>query len=125
MKRKKSLSLAAILTAALVFSQCILVNELGISDTHVRGREAKIIIREKTTINALLLFAVGTSAGVIQGFGAYTQPDILGISDNSWYKRTEVEACADTLLAANLILNPIINVVWACNLQVADPITGN
>lgn len=124
MKAKRFVTIAAI-AAIMLLSQCILINELGLSDDHVKGREAKTIIRQKTTINALLLFSVGNSAGVIQGFAAYSQPDILGISDNTWYKRSEVEACADTLLAANLIFNPIINVVWACGLKGANPVTGN
>ena len=107
------------------FSYCMVANTLDLNPGHVSGKEAKQIIRDKFKSNFLLhsLMAVASaSANTVQGKEAAQfyatkatidslKQDMLFIDESKYYKRKDVEICADRLWEANLFthsLDPFI-----------------
>lgn len=107
---------------------CILLNELDVSPLHVRGIEAKDIIRNKLRINLFISLVIAqnnnSSAKPIIDSASlliYTVPDELGIKESHFYKKRSVVDCANKLSKIPfkdfaIVLDKI------CNLQEADPI---
>ncbi len=113
MKSTRTGILALLVGAALSAPGCLLLNTIGLNPGHVSGAEAKDIIRDKTLVNLAIQVAAGSTTGAAI---VYLDPVLAGISDDEYYKKSEVEKCGDQLLVFNFVsvlLAPFV----ACNLQ--------
>lgn len=91
---------------------CLLLNEIGLNPGHVSGSEAKDIILDKTLINAALFLAARSQTNAALVFLA---PTLAGINDDEYYKRSEVQECADQLFLWQYISTVLAP--FACSLQ--------
>ncbi|MCR9144911.1 MAG: TIGR04452 family lipoprotein [bacterium] len=83
----------------LCLTQCLLLNSLDLAPGHVRGDEAKDIIRGR--LHELLLLGVISNSLPIQAAG-FASAELVGIDESAYYKELEVEECAEQILGANV-----------------------
>lgn len=118
--------LSCIVASNLLFSQCLLMNEIGLNPGHVSGSEAKEIIQDKMFFPIfldILVLPVAPSLG--PDFVAFAQQktvldfmaaELAGIQDDKFYKRSEVESCGETLRSFGIIGISHLNFA-GCNLK--------
>ena len=91
----------AVLTAAicLCMTECLLLNRLDLAPGHVRGDEARQIIRDR--LQELLLLGVISGSLPLQAAGL-ASAELVDIDNSAYYKELEVEECAEQILSANV-----------------------
>ncbi len=97
----RAAGLCACLCLSSGLTQCLVLNSFGLAPGHVRGDEAKAIIRSRLT--ELLLLGVIADSLPLQLAGL-ASADIAGIDEAAYYKELDVEECAELLLNANVAL---------------------
>ncbi len=89
--------LAAVM--CLCLTECLLLNSLDLAPGHVRGDEARDIIRGR--LQELLLLGVVSDSLPLQAAGV-ASAELVGIDESAYYKELEVEECAERILGANV-----------------------
>lgn len=92
---------------------CRFLNETGLNPGHVSGLEAKEIILDKTLITAAIFAARNAP---ISAAAVISTPDSIGIIDDEYYKRREVEACADLIFLWQYV-SAFFGPVTGCSLE--------
>ena len=114
MKKIQYLVAASIVSLALATSAgCVLLNTIGLNPGHVSGAEAKDLILDKTLITGAYYLSLGSTTGALL---VYLAPTLAGISDDKYYKRSEVQHCANQLFLFQFV-SATFAPFLACNLE--------
>lgn len=119
-----------ILLVTALISNCILLNELHVSPIHVTGAEAKKIIRDKLKNNLFFSLLIDQNSNANSAAKPvldsstmiiFNAPDMLGLKDARFYKKRDVESCADKL-SKFAYRDYLLISHELCTLEEADPV---
>lgn len=116
---KRMLKIFASLTLiGTIASGCILLNTIGLNPGHVKGDEAKEIIRDKIQLNLIIALLAASISPVFAPAAAYeiVTPDLTGIDEGAYYKRSEVEDCGNSIFITQFLVDIYVG-PFVCDLQ--------
>ena len=93
--------LAALACVCLSLPQCLVLNSLDLAPGHIKGDEAKELIRSR--LSELLLLGVISDSLPLQLAGL-ASAEVVGIDESAYYKELDVKECAEQILNASVAL---------------------
>jgi small lipoprotein (TIGR04452 family) len=104
--------------AVVVFSNCLLLNPLGLNVGREKGSEVAdrmvtAAITADLTSSALVSSLIRTNVVFISIFSLIAD-DIAGIEEDKYYIKSDVDACVSDIEKQGIILNTAIPVLLSC-----------